>query len=170
MYAVFTEVNMPPGIPADAAAKGLRASAVPSVRAAGATGAYWLAPHDGRLIGMVLFGGGRSLGGAQGASRGRPGGKRTRRRHHQHGPGAASDRPSVTGSQPARRSGPGRRSVPRSSSGLPAPKDPVCTPGWITAKVLMTARDGDYAGPAADRGRSPRLRPSSRLHGSRCRL
>jgi hypothetical protein len=55
MYAVFTEVNMPPGIPADAAANGLRANAVPSVQAAGATGAYWLAPHDGRLIGMVLF-------------------------------------------------------------------------------------------------------------------
>jgi hypothetical protein len=55
MYAVFTEVNLPPGIPADVAANGLRANAVPAVRAAGASGAYWLAPHDGRAIGVVLF-------------------------------------------------------------------------------------------------------------------
>jgi hypothetical protein len=55
MYAVFTEVTLPPGIPADAAANGLRANAVPAVRAAGATSAYWLAPHDGRIIGVVLF-------------------------------------------------------------------------------------------------------------------
>lgn len=55
MYAVFTEVNMPPGIPARAAANGLRADAVPAVRAAGATDAYWLAPSDGRAIGVVLF-------------------------------------------------------------------------------------------------------------------
>jgi hypothetical protein len=55
MYAIFTEVNLPPGIPAGAAANGLRANAVPAVRAAGATGAYWLAPHDGRAIGVVLF-------------------------------------------------------------------------------------------------------------------
>ena len=55
MYAVFTEVNTPLGIPAGAAANGLRANAVPAVRAAGATGAYWLAPHDGRAIGVVLF-------------------------------------------------------------------------------------------------------------------
>ena len=34
MYAIFTEVNLPPGIPADAAASGLRANAVPAARAA----------------------------------------------------------------------------------------------------------------------------------------
>ena len=55
MYAIFTEVNLPPGIPADAAASGLRANAVPAARAAGATGAYWLEPHDGSAIGVVLF-------------------------------------------------------------------------------------------------------------------
>jgi hypothetical protein len=55
MYAIFTEVNMPPGIPAGAAASGLRANAVPAVQAAGASGAYWLAPHDGRAVGVVLF-------------------------------------------------------------------------------------------------------------------
>jgi hypothetical protein len=55
MYAVFTEVNLPPGTPTRAAANGLRANAVPAARAAGATGAYWLAPHDGRAIGVVLF-------------------------------------------------------------------------------------------------------------------
>jgi hypothetical protein len=55
MYAIFTEVNVPQGIPADGAANGLRANAVPAVRAAGAMGAYWLAPHDGRAIGVVLF-------------------------------------------------------------------------------------------------------------------
>jgi hypothetical protein len=55
MYAIFTEVTLPPGIPAAAAANGLRANAVPAARAAGASGAYWLAPHDGRAIGVVLF-------------------------------------------------------------------------------------------------------------------
>jgi hypothetical protein len=55
MYAIFTEVNLPPGIPAGAAANGLRANAVPAAQAAGASGAYWLAPHDGRAVGVVLF-------------------------------------------------------------------------------------------------------------------
>ncbi len=56
MYAIFTEVNVPPDAPVTAAADGLRANAVPGVRAAGAADAYWLAPHNGRAVGVVLFG------------------------------------------------------------------------------------------------------------------
>jgi len=55
MYAVFTEVNIPDGTPTDGAAAGLRANAIPAVRAAGATNAYWLQPLNGRALGVVLF-------------------------------------------------------------------------------------------------------------------
>lgn len=55
MHAIFTEVNIPDGVATDGAADGLRTTAVPAVRAAGAAGAYWLEPMNGRALGVVLF-------------------------------------------------------------------------------------------------------------------
>lgn len=55
MYAILTEVTVPPGTPVDTAAASLMDSAVPGVRAAGAVGGYWLAPRDGRGVAVMLF-------------------------------------------------------------------------------------------------------------------
>lgn len=55
MYAIFTEVTVPRGTPVDTAAANLHDNAVPGVRAAGAVAGYWLAPHDGRAVAMMLF-------------------------------------------------------------------------------------------------------------------
>jgi hypothetical protein len=55
MHAVYTEVNIPAGVETGGAAKGLNSNAVPAVRAAGAVGAYWLEPLNGRALGVVLF-------------------------------------------------------------------------------------------------------------------
>ena len=55
MHAIFTEVTVPAGTPVDGAKASLQNNAVPGVRAAGAVAAYWLAPHDGHAIGLVLF-------------------------------------------------------------------------------------------------------------------
>lgn len=55
MYAVFTEVDIPNGVPTDGAAAALQATAVPAVRAAGAVQAYWTEALDGRALGLILF-------------------------------------------------------------------------------------------------------------------
>lgn len=55
MYAVYTEVDIPEGVPTDGAAAGLQATAVPAVRAAGALSAYWLEAMQGRALGVVMF-------------------------------------------------------------------------------------------------------------------
>jgi hypothetical protein len=55
MHAVYTEVNIPNGVSTDGAADGLKTTAVPAVRAAGAVSAYWLEPLNGRALGVVLF-------------------------------------------------------------------------------------------------------------------
>jgi hypothetical protein len=55
MYAIYTEVDIPDGVPTDGAAEGLETTAVPAVRAAGAVGAYWLEALNGRAMGVVLF-------------------------------------------------------------------------------------------------------------------
>jgi hypothetical protein len=55
MYAVYTEVTIPDGAPTDGAAAALWGNAVPAVRQAGARNAYWMAPTDGRLLGVVVF-------------------------------------------------------------------------------------------------------------------
>ena len=55
MHAVYTEVNIPDGVPTDGAAEGLRTVAVPAVREAGAVSAYWMEPMNGRALGVVLF-------------------------------------------------------------------------------------------------------------------
>lgn len=55
MYAIFTEVTVPRGTSVDTATTNLNANAVPGVRAAGAVAGYWLAPHDGRAVAMMLF-------------------------------------------------------------------------------------------------------------------
>jgi hypothetical protein len=55
MYALYTEVNIPDGVPTDGAAQNLRANAVPAVRAAGAVNAYWMEAMNGRALGVILF-------------------------------------------------------------------------------------------------------------------
>ena len=55
MHAIYTEVDIPDGVPTDGAADGLKTTAVPAVRAAGAVGAYWLEALNGRALGVVLF-------------------------------------------------------------------------------------------------------------------
>jgi hypothetical protein len=55
MHAIYTEVDIPDGIPTDGAAEGLRTRAVPAAREAGAVSAYWMEPLNGRALGVVLF-------------------------------------------------------------------------------------------------------------------
>ena len=55
MYGVFTEVDIPNGVPTDGAAGALQATAVPAVRAAGAVHAYWTEALNGRALGVILF-------------------------------------------------------------------------------------------------------------------
>lgn len=55
MYAIYTELDIPDGTPTEGAAEGLRATAIPAVREAGATNAYWMEAMNGRAVGVVLF-------------------------------------------------------------------------------------------------------------------
>ncbi|HET7311923.1 MAG TPA: hypothetical protein VFJ17_11435 [Mycobacteriales bacterium] len=55
MYALFTELDIPAGTPTAGAPEGLRRNAIPQVREAGATGAYWLEAMNGRAMGVILF-------------------------------------------------------------------------------------------------------------------
>jgi hypothetical protein len=54
MYALFTEVNANESN-VDAAREFLPQHAVPAARDNGATGGYWLAPHGGRGVAIVVF-------------------------------------------------------------------------------------------------------------------
>jgi hypothetical protein len=54
MYAVFVEVNADES-QLDAARQFLPQTAVPAARSEGAKGGYWLAPHGGRGVSMVVF-------------------------------------------------------------------------------------------------------------------
>lgn len=59
MFAVCTEVNVPDAAVSDSALQqareGIESRAIPQLRQAGATAAYWLAPHDGRAISVAVF-------------------------------------------------------------------------------------------------------------------
>ncbi|MDQ6873557.1 MAG: hypothetical protein M3042_00630 [Actinomycetota bacterium] len=57
MFAVLTEVNVPRFDEASLqeAREGIEAVAVPQVRQAGGTAAYWLAPHHNRGVSVAIF-------------------------------------------------------------------------------------------------------------------
>lgn len=59
MFAVFAEVNVPSEVVNEGALQqareGIEKVAVPQVREAGATAAYWLAPTDGRGVSVSIF-------------------------------------------------------------------------------------------------------------------
>lgn len=57
MFAVYTEVNVPSFDEASLqqAREGIEAVAVPQVRQAGGTAAYWLAPHHNRGVSVAIF-------------------------------------------------------------------------------------------------------------------
>ncbi len=54
MYAVFTEVDASDSVK-EAAREMLNRVAVPGAREAGAKAGYWLEPHDGRGLSVVVF-------------------------------------------------------------------------------------------------------------------
>jgi hypothetical protein len=54
MYAVFTEVDASDSVK-EAGREMLNRVAVPGARAAGAKGGYWLEPHNGRGVSIVVF-------------------------------------------------------------------------------------------------------------------
>lgn len=55
MHALFTEVDIPEGTPTKDAGDRLREVAVPTVREAGAAGAYWMEAMNGRGVAVILF-------------------------------------------------------------------------------------------------------------------
>jgi hypothetical protein len=55
MHAVLVEVDVPEGMPVDAAREALQQNAVPRIREAGARAGYWLSPVNGRGVNVTLY-------------------------------------------------------------------------------------------------------------------